>query len=81
MYNLLTFLFWNVHTCLIQDNRSTPSLLVFDYSWNSWLHQVSTDVLFWLKMIGSLSADEEISQLSAELESGWSTLVQLKLKT
>ena len=43
-------------------------LLVFDTGWNTWWHQVSTDVSFSLKVVGSTSADEEISQLLPELE-------------
>ena len=39
------------------------------------MHQVSTDDSFRLVVLGLLSADEQVSQLSPELESGWSALV------
>ena len=39
------------------------------------MHQVSTDASFRLVVLGSLSADEQVSQLSPELGSGWSALV------
>ena len=59
----------------IYENTSTPSFLVFDYSWNTWWNQASTDTSFRLKVIGSLSADWQSSQLLPELESGWIILV------
>ena len=68
-----TLLFWNICMRLIHDNTSTPSLLI-------WLqlkhgHEVSTDALFCLVALGSLSTDKQVSQFSPELGSGWSALV------
>ena len=39
------------------------------------MHQVSTDASFRLVVIGSLSADEQVSQLLPELGWGWNALV------
>ena len=72
MYN--PFLFWNICTHWIHDNTSTLSLLI-------WLqlkhmHQVSTDALSHLVVLGSISADEQVSQLLPELGiRGWSASV------
>ena len=74
-----TFLFWNIHTRLIHDNTSTPPLLI-------WLqlkhmHQGSTDALLCLVVLGSLSADEQISQISPEFGiRDWSALVDSNRK-
>ena len=70
-----TSLFWNIRTCFIHVNTGTPSLLVLGYSWNTWWHKLSTDASFRLKMLSSLFADEKISQLSPEFESGLNVLV------
>ena len=45
----------------------------------SHMDQVYTDASFRLVVLGSLSV-EQVSQLSSELESGWSTLVDLNRK-
>ena len=66
---------YNNRAYLIHDNISTPLLLIFGYSWTTSWNLVPKDASFRLKVLGSLSTDEQISQLSLEPESGWKTLL------
>ena len=62
-----TFFFWNIHTRLIHDNKSSPSLLYSNIQLKH-IHQVSPDASFRVVVLGSLSADEQVSQFLPELE-------------
>ena len=76
-----TSLFWNIRTCLIHVNTSTPSLVVFGYSWNTWWRKLSTDASFRLKMLSSLFADEKNFPTVARIWIRLKRLGRLELKT
>ena len=68
-----TFLFWNIRTCLIHYNKH--SFVVSIWIQLKHMDQVSAGASFRVVMLGSLSADEQVSQFLPELESGWRALV------